>query len=180
MITTIIGIDCAVQPKDVGLALGRYDGRQVQLVDVVQGREVDAKATVCGWLASSTPALIALDAPLGWPKALGEALKGHQAGAHLPPEPDRLFRRETDRTVRRVMHKQSLDVGADRIAPTAHAALTLLECLRDATHKPIPLAWDPVLAPDPGIYALEVYPAATLMAWHMAAPGYKDSNCSRE
>ena len=42
--------------------------------------------------------------------------------------------------VRDRIGKQSLDVGADRIARTAHAALQLLHELRGRLGKPIPLA----------------------------------------
>jgi hypothetical protein len=174
MVTTLIGIDCAVQSENVGVALGGFDGRRVWLDTVVQGRDVSVIDTVGHWLGSSTSALLAVDAPLGWPVALGQALKRHRAGALLRPEPDRLFRRETDRVVREVVGKQSLDVGVDRIARTAHAALALLDALRTRTGQPIPLAWTPALAT--AVSAIEVYPAATLKVRRMETPGYKDKD----
>ena len=62
------------------------------------------------------------------------------------------------------------DVGADRIARTAHAALQLLQELRAITRRPIPLAWVPRFK---DVAAIEVYPAATLTAYRIQASGYK-------
>ena len=35
---TIIGIDCVAQNKDIGLALGGYDGHQCHAFEVAHGR----------------------------------------------------------------------------------------------------------------------------------------------
>ena len=83
---------------------------------------------------------------------------------------DQMFRRETDRVIKQKLGKQPLDVGADRIARTAHAAVWLLGELRNATGFPIPLAWSAeVAAPS----AIEVYPAATLLAHGLRSRQYK-------
>lgn len=81
-----------------------------------------------------------------------------------------LFRRETDRDVKRRLGKQSLDVGADRIARTAVSALRLLSRVRERLGAPIPLAWSPQFA---GLAAIEVYPAATLRAHGLSDRAYK-------
>jgi predicted RNase H-like nuclease len=172
--TTIIGIDCAVQDGNVGLAVGHFDGHQAWLRDALQGSPQHIARRVCDWIAGSAPTLIALDAPLGWPSAFGQTLAVHQAGAPIQVEPDLMFRRLTDRVVRQEIGKQSLDVGADRIARTAHAALKLLQDLRQETGKPIPLAWKPALEAE--VCAIEVYPAATLKVHQIAVPGYKDKD----
>ncbi len=86
---------------------------------------------------------LALDAPLGWPAVLGETLGPHIAGESLDGTPNELFRRQTDHFIKAVIGRQPLDVGADRIARTAHAALGLLEQLRQLTGQPVPLAWTP-------------------------------------
>lgn len=173
---TVIGVDCATNARKVGLALARFDGRVTTLQEVVLG---DSKRTpvevVHEWLkASSRPALLALDAPLGWPQPLSDVLCAHRAGERLSENPEidahRLFRRLTDRTVKESCNKQSLDVGADRIARTAHAALELLGALRKRLRARIPLAWSPELK---SISAIEVYPAATLRAHEVDAAGYK-------
>lgn len=172
MPTTIIGIDCATQAKRVGLALGHDDGRTASITQALLGSMVDSLVdTIATWLAPDIPTLLALDAPLGWPAGLGRELCQHQAGAPLHGEANHLFRRHTDRVVKRTTGKLPLDVGADRIARTAHAALALLQELRQRTGHPIPLAWQPEL--NPGIHAIEVYPAGTLAAYGVDARGYK-------
>ena len=67
--------------------------------------------------------------------------------------------------------KQSLDVGADRIARTAHSALKLLDEVRQKTGLPIPMAWEPNYTER--VAAIEVYPAATLIAHGIPDTGYK-------
>ena len=65
----------------------------------------------------------------------------------------------------------SLDVGADRIARTAYTALAILGKLRTELGIPIPLAWTPTdVLP---VAAIEVYPAATLVAHQIRSTGYK-------
>jgi predicted nuclease with RNAse H fold len=93
-------------------------------------------------------------------------------------EADVLFRRYTDRIVKEKIKRQPLDVGADRIARTAHAALALLRELRELTGQAIPLAWSPALAE--GVAAIEVYPAATLTAHGIRASGYKKAGQEKE
>jgi hypothetical protein len=86
-------------------------------------------------------------------------------------EANHLFRRLTDQFIKSKIGKQLLDVGADRIARTAHAALTLLDEIRIKIGEVIPLAWETGL--QAGIFAIEVYPAATLIAHDISIPGYK-------
>ena len=70
-------------------------------------------------------------------------------------------------------------MGADRIARTAHAALRLLGEVRQAAKIDLPLAWSPSFG---GIAAIEVYPAATLVAHGIRASVYKaaDQRGARE
>ena len=97
-------------------------------------------------------------------------LSGHRAGEPIHTAPNDLFRRETDRFIQRTLGKTPLDVGADRIARTAHAALRMLGEIRREFALPIPLAWS---TPPEGVAAIEVYPAATLLAHGVRASGYK-------
>ena len=161
--TTIIGIDCATQPKNVGLALARHDrGRVMIEATEVGSKERPPEMIIADWLVGVDTALLALDAPLGWPSLLGSTLAGHRAGERLQPDADQLFHRDTDDHVHEVFRKRPLEVGANLIARTARAALELLEVLRRTLGHPIPLAWDRGALS--GIQAIEVYPAATWLA----------------
>lgn len=179
--TTIVGIDCATQARKVGLALAHFDGQRASIEQVTTGRSNPIVETVAAWIKGEGAVLLALDAPLGWPLALGQTLHEHQAGDSLPIEPNKMFRRLTDRVIRHEIGKQSLDVGADRIARTAHSALMLLQALRETTGEAITLAWHPS-RPQSRIRAIEVYPAATMRVYRITVPGYrrKDGRLSRQ
>lgn len=168
----VIGIDCATKPKNVGLARAVRTGAGWRLVEVAGGsRRLDPAATVAAWLEDAPRALIALDAPLGWPRPLGASLVGHDAGGSLQYDADELFSRDTDRHVHALYGKKPLEVGAGWIARTAVAALGLLHDIRTRTGHRVPLLWDP--SESPSAAAIEVYPAATLRAHGVRASGYK-------
>ena len=127
---------------------------------------------MCHWIRSfDGPVLIAIDAPLGWPAALGDTLGTHSAGQDITVGSNTMFRRATDRFIQQELHKTPLDVGADRIARTAHSALGLLGTVRRELSAEIPLAWFPDDVST--IAAIEVYPAATLVAHGFRSTGYK-------
>jgi predicted nuclease with RNAse H fold len=132
---------------------------------------------VAGWLAGAPRALIAIDAPLGWPTPLADALANHRAGAEIDTSSNLMFRRTTDRLIRERTSKQPLDVGADRIARAAHAALAFLGELRRLLGCPVPLAWSPG---SEGVTAIEVYPAATLRILDIDGGAYKKSGLAGE
>lgn len=172
---TVIGIDCSTAAGKVGIAraIKASDGWQVLDVTACSAdrRPVDV---VAHWIdAAPGNVLLALDAPLGWPVALGRSLVDHRAGAAIDVTANKLFRRATDEFVREKLGKQSLDVGADRIARTAHWTLAFLGVLRQATGETIPLAWTPT--PENRVTAIEVYPAASLKARGIATGSYKKS-----
>jgi hypothetical protein len=102
---------------------------------------------------------------------MGAALVSHRAGAAISVPPNELFRRETDRFIARRFGKTPLDVGADRIARTAVAALSYLREFGQAVGHPIPLLWSP--SAWEGCCAIEVYPAATMLRHELSVPGYK-------
>jgi hypothetical protein len=87
--------------------------------------------------------------------------------------PDHSGSRRTDASIKEKLGRQSLDVGADRIARTAHSALKILHQLSKRLSTQIPLAWHPRIS---GIAAIEVYPAATLAAYGISARSYKESD----
>ncbi|HET6487003.1 MAG TPA: DUF429 domain-containing protein [Spirochaetia bacterium] len=169
----IFGIDCAAQEKNVGLAAGRFDGKKVRFTDL---RPDSSGGSVCTRildnLSGEPTALLALDAPLGWPKALGQELRRHSAGRPIATQPNDLFRRLTDHATRASISKVPMDVGADRIARAAHAALRLIGDLEAGLGCRIPLAWAPPVGP--GVWAIEVYPGGFLKANGVTASGYKE------
>jgi len=172
MTTSVIGIDCATQPKKIGLTLGRFMSSQVSVLETsVPANSTELIATLTTWVQQNDRTLLALDAPLGWPATMGITLGQHQAGEAIKAKPDRLFHRTTDAFIQQKLSKKPLEVGANLIARTAHAALELLNDLRDATGQTIPLAWEPELPT--GTFAIEVYPAATLIASQFNLIGYK-------
>lgn len=172
MTIRIIGIDCATQAKNVGLARGTFANGKTQIDEVILGSgNTPLIDIIADWTYDNSKVLLAFDAPLGWPISLGKELQDHEAGNPLKTEPNQLFRRSTDQFIKSKIGKQPLDVGADRIARTAHAALGLLEEIRIRTNQAIPLAWEPVI--QKGKSAIEVYPAATLIAHKINASGYK-------
>lgn len=169
----LIGIDCATEDKKVGLARATFiDGRVTLERAQVCGAELSAAETVARWLvAEPGRALIAIDAPLGWPVGLAQSLASHHAGVEVATPPNDMFRRHTDRFVQARLGKTPLDVGADRIARTAHAALKLLGRVRQLIGAPVPLAWHGDFSDR--VAAIEVYPSATLGSHGLPSVGYK-------
>jgi predicted RNase H-like nuclease len=179
-VTWIVGIDCATVEAKIGLALGRLDGSDLEIQDATRcARERSAVSVITDWLPEKAErTLLAVDAPLGWPKSLGESLQRHSAGKGIDAPANSLFRRTTDSFIHRELKKTPLDVGADRIARTAYSALRMLSDLRAILKTPIPLAWTPTVGP--GVSAIEVYPAATLVAHGIRSKGYKKPAQSAE
>jgi len=169
--TSIIGVDCATVPSRTGLARAVRTADGWHLLDVQTCSEAARpESVVARWISDEPSALIAIDAPLGWPAELGETLAPHNAGEALSVPPARMFRRATDRFVHESLHKKPLDVGADKIAHTAWAALQLLGQLRGATGHDLPLAWSAAAPSLPAV--IEVYPAATLVSHGLPSTGY--------
>lgn len=168
----IIGIDCATQDKKIGLAHGHFANGAITVESAdICARGSSAAKTVAAWITSGErPALIAIDAPLGWPAPMG-ALLQHEAGRFIKGDPNEFFRRATDRHIKTTIGKMPLDVGADRIARTAFKALSLLEEIRSITGETVPLAWSVDL--ESAVSAIEVYPAATLAVRSITTTGYK-------
>lgn len=164
----IVGIDCAAQSKNVGLAYSH--GHRV--LGVVAG-VADPVSQVIEWVDWTRPVLVAMDAPLGWPAPMAEELAFHLPGEPVRTEPNDFFRRRTDRRVHTVLGKLPLDVGSDRIARAAHGALRLLAELRAESGCALPILWEPSHTAS-GV--VEVYPAGTLKAHGLPFAGYKSTN----
>jgi len=176
MNTIIIGIDCATKPEKTGISVGTFHPERSTVESVHIGSQRHPIARIISDQINRTDCvLLALDAPLGWSTDLGRTLTKHQAGQSIDVHPDLLFSRFTDKFVWEHTKKKPLDVGADRIARTAHAALSLLNTLRRQLNEPLPLAWSAEFSQR--IAAIEVYPAVTLLRKGIQATGYKrDSN----
>jgi hypothetical protein len=173
MQTKVVGIDCATQDTKIGVAYGDFSDGQLAVVEAFAcAKEKSAAEAISNWLQERRePVLLAIDAPLGWPQSLARVLTNHRAGEELKVEADDMFRRATDHFVKQKTRKAPLEVGADRIARTAHAALCLLAHLREELDIDIPLAWEwPLVAK---VSAIEVYPAGTLVAHALRSTGYK-------
>jgi predicted RNase H-like nuclease len=168
----VVGIDAATDPRRTGIAFATWTPHVTRVAAARPGESTEDLARhTAAWVADATRWLVAIDAPLGWPAPLGDRLPGHRAGVALGADPDALFRRHTDRAIQERVGKTPLEVGADRIARTAVAALELLAAIAGRVRAPLPLAWGPDY-PGPGA-AIEVYPAATLKAMGVRAAGYK-------
>ena len=167
----ILGIDCATNPKKRGVVVARF-GQDSTVVDESFSdlSDSDIAELVMQIKAQNGRLLLAMDAPLGWPSAMGHELVSHIAGHPIAILANDLFRRQTDRFIKKTIGKQSLDVGADRIARTAHSALTLLDVIAKHFGANIPLAWESNFT---GIATIEVYPAATLRVHGLRDSGYK-------
>jgi predicted RNase H-like nuclease len=64
----VIGIDCAVQDENVGLARALWDGRRTEVAELAKGGQgLPVVEIIREWIGDSTTTLLALDAPLGWP-----------------------------------------------------------------------------------------------------------------
>jgi predicted nuclease with RNAse H fold len=167
----IVGIDCATLHGNTGLCFGTWDGSELHVTRArVCTHKEDLVESVTKELAGATRAVMALDAPLGWPVPLADGLREHRAGQPLSGQRHELFRRTTDRLIEDWSGKRPLEVGANLIARTAHAALTELDAIRKALKLEIELAWSP--GPPDGIVAIEVYPAVTWIAHERRWPDW--------
>lgn len=168
----IVGLDAASDLRKFGVVVGHWHDDKLSLVGSGTLDQRETRDLLHGHLRVASRALLAIDAPLGWPAALGRALASHQAGEAVVVPQNSLFRRATDTMVHARTGKLPLEVGADRIARAAWQALNVLDQLRVATAAEIPLAWTPAFGDR--IAAIEVYPGAMLKATGGNPAGYKE------
>lgn len=168
----VIGIDCATNLRKVGAAFSLIvPGERPTIENLAEVSIPRIASRLEQALSAGHRALLALDSPLGWPAALGPALTVHRAGRRIPIAADLLFRRATDQWVTSVTGQRPLDIGADKIARTAHATLELLNEVRELTGTQLPMAWRSDFSEKAA--CIEVYPAATLKACGLPTTGYK-------
>ena len=164
----IVGIDCAAQAKKVGLAYSKGSS----VLGVVAGVP-DPAGQILDWGDWDLPLLLAMDAPLGWPKPMAIELGQHRPGVAIQTAPNDFFRRRTDRVVHKALNRPTLDVGADKIARAAHGALQLLDDVRTRSGRSLPILWE--IPDDSESGVIEVYPAGTLKTHGYPFQGYKSN-----
>lgn len=169
----LVGLDAASDRRRFGWAVAerRASGARLLAQGLLGKPGTPWPAPLRDALYDPGGALLAVDAPLGWPWRMGATIAAHRAGDPVAVAKNDLFRRVTDDVVRTLLRKQPLEVGADLIARAAMEALAVLAELRALTGKPLPLAWSPDAARDA---VIEVYPGATLTAHGVARSKYKD------
>jgi predicted RNase H-like nuclease len=167
---TLVGIDCALDEHKLGLARGSLDvAGKLTVERVTLGTAGEsAAASVSAWIERAEAYVVALNAPLGWPAQLAPSISQHRAGEPLVQAPEALFRRQTDQLVHKAVGKWPPEMGADRIARTAWAALGLLAEVRALSSRALPLVFR---QSEPGV--IEVFPPATLRARGLSGAGYK-------
>lgn len=174
----IIGVDFATDDRKKGMVLATR-GHGCLRLDRTWDRRRPFREILKEWVGKAEDmeaTLIAVDAPLGWPVPLSKALQSHEAGQAIKTSANCMFRRRTDAIVQCTIQKRPLEVGANLIARTAHAALVSLDKLREDLGKTVPLAWTPSAR---GPAAIEVYPAATLKAYGIPSTGDKKDSDQR-
>ena len=182
MQATVIGVDFSTTPTQTELARATvFDASEAVVHEVrTASRGRSRIEVVAAWVRKACAgmlALIALDAPLGWPDAMrSDPFTSHSAGRPLQVCADPLFSRETDRQIRIRFDKRPLEVGANLIARTAHGALQFLREMNTEINgraePPLPLACSPRDLQH-GSRVIEVYPAATLKSYGISTGSYK-------
>lgn len=94
---TIIGVDAAADPKNVGLARGVVVDGQLRVLEIglIARKLGELVERVASWV--TPPTLLAIDAPLGWPRALGLGLSRHCGEGNGGSQLERGIRLERDR-----------------------------------------------------------------------------------
>jgi hypothetical protein len=163
----VIGLDFATDEEKRGLATGVFEDGQMTVRDArVCSEARTAQAKIADFLKQDEgTALLAIDAPLGWPLNMSMLLPSHHAGDLIGCNSDEFVSRVTDRWITTRVGKKPLNIGADLIAWTA------LEALRFLSLVEARLVWGPHW--DCALGAIEVYPAATLKSWKIRFQKYK-------
>ena len=171
----IIGIDCAADPMNIAAASATQVGARLTVDRLLYGEKrtgdprtvrLERLATaIAEQTSTEAPTLLALDAPLGWPIAMRQALAEGAAGssAGIPGDARVMFRRRTDLFVARETCKTPQSVGASLVASLTHTALRLIGMIKEkCEERSISMATAPLDRCDSfrkGVHLIEVYPA---------------------
>lgn len=168
------GLDLSTDPAKVWWAIVDWSGGRPRLSSLTCAAELpepprddDALAEqIAGALAAFDPGpqrVAGIDAPLGWPRAFVEAVRGWQESAHPRLRKSESLRlRPTDQFVKAATGHTPMSVSTDRIGSTALLTATLLSRLTE--HRGTEIL-DRASASE-GI--AEVYPSAALRCWTTA------------
>lgn len=167
-----VGIDCSTDPQKLAVAVA--DRGRLAALRCGSKNGTEPAAFIAKALEDHRPLIVAIDAPLGWPVAMGKVLHGHEAAQRIGIPRRDFFTRETDRCVQEATGVPPLWVGADRIACTAHRALEIIGELRGRIKTDLPVLWRAGADSQSGI--IEVYPAATLSALGLPHRQYKSGD----
>ena len=161
-----LGVDLAAEPAGTGMATIEWRDGAAQLVDLGVGV---TNEMIVG--AAAGVDKLGIDCAFGWPIEFVDFVSRQSQGLPLAPSTDsgmawrrRLAYRETDRFVHHRVGKLPLSVAADRLGLTAMRCAVILDEI-GASGIAIDRAGAGRL--------VEVYPAAALKVWTIAASGSK-------
>lgn len=110
----MIGIDFATQDENVGLACADLvGGRSILLHAICADKKSKTADRISEWLRDfSGSALLAIDAPLGWPMRMASVLAMHRAGDPLvESDANQMLFRVTDQFVKKWRNEAPLAAG---------------------------------------------------------------------
>jgi predicted nuclease with RNAse H fold len=160
------GIDLATEPPGTAVATIHWSSGAATVTSLQLGVDDDGILD-----AAAAADKLGLDCPLGWPDDFLRFVHAHHTDRVVAPQDvaGRDWRRQlayrgTDRAVRAATGLTPLSVAADRIGLTAMRAAGLLARLA-SEGRPVDRAGSGVV--------VEVYPAASLLGWHLPSRGCK-------
>ena len=151
-----LGVDLASAAERTATCVIEWADGRASIRQLAVGADDDAIISLAGGADA-----VGIDAPFGWPVPFSELLSGKsQPCAWTHERRDALRFRATDHHVRRETRRWPLSVSSDLIGVVAMRCHGLLQRLRSTN-------------PTADETALEVYPAAALRRWDLAAASYK-------
>ena len=149
-----VGLDVASQPRGTAACWVEWKHREAHIGRIAQRVTDDDIRSIVAEQADKT----GIDVPLGWPDAFAKALARHHRGEPWGDHASKTLElRATDRQVHEATGRWPLSVSTDRIAYPAMRIARLLAGIDRTGDGPI----------------VEVYPAAALRMWDLAAAKYK-------
>ncbi|GAB3539224.1 DUF429 domain-containing protein [Arthrobacter tecti] len=166
-----LGVDLAADPKKTAAAVIHWEADRAELVELSIGT---TDMTVVELFGSAD--FTGIDCPVGWPESFVPFLLAHAQGdpdgvlAHDGLDGRRtLAYRDTDRFVTAQTGLRPLSVSADRLAhPAMRCAVLQAKIGRRFGVQPL----------DGSGRLAEVYPAASLRCWQIAARKYKGTGAA--